>query len=82
MKTRVCVCVCVGGVQGATDERVCDVGRPAGPMNHWQKEREMIHTPNNPVNLDRSSHKSCAIDNEGYTSIPIFTLVPDQYCFF
>lgn len=62
----------MGGVQGATDERVCDVGRPAGPMNHWQKEREMIHTPNNP---DRSGHKSCAIDNEGYMSIPIFTLV-------
>ncbi len=29
----------MGGVQGAADERVCDVGRPAGPMTHWQKER-------------------------------------------
>jgi len=34
----------VGGVQGATDERVCDVGRPAGLISHWQKEREMIHS--------------------------------------
>lgn len=38
------VCVCVGGVQGAADERVCDVGRPAGLMSHWQKERNDTHS--------------------------------------
>jgi len=76
----VCVCVCVGGVQGATDERFCDVGRPAGLISHWQKEREMIHSQQS-CKLG-TGHKSCAIDNKGYTSTPVFTLVLDQYCFF
>ncbi len=51
----------MGGVQGAADERVCDVGRPAGPMTHWQKEREAKHRSTSlqtSSNLDRLGHKA------------------------